>query len=289
VKAEDAWQRHRQWSAAADESKKSLDQWRSRNLGVIVVGAVFGALAAQDSWFPATVTTTFGALGAAALAVAAVIQARLLGAGRVQEWVGARAASESLKSIVFQYQAGVAPFASADRESQLAAKVRDVQDRAKLLNQLMFTAKPDGRAMPTVSGIADYVVHRAQHQATWHARKVQDHQDRAKRWRAAELTATVVAAILAVVGGSLHGPDLSAWVAVATTVGAAFAAHLASSQHERIAASYASAADELQFLIDGFDAGTATPDDCASFVVDVERALATQNDGWVSLISSASR
>jgi hypothetical protein len=214
---EDAWRRHRRWSRVADETSRSLERWRTRNLTLIVVGAVLGALAAQAGRFSAGATTAFGAVGAAALALAGVVQSRMLGADRLRTWVEARAASESLKSAVYQYLARVAPFAGADR--------------------------------------------------------------------GAELAATGAAAVLAAVGGALHGPDLSAWVAVATTVGAAVAAHLASAQHDRIASSYAATADELERLLAAFDSGSATGEAAAEFVADTERVLAGQNQGWASLIS----
>lgn len=282
---EDAWRRHRRWSRVADETRHSLDRWRTWNLALIVVGAVFGALAAQSGRFSAGVTTTFGALGAAALALAGVVQSRVLGADRVRTWVEARAASESLKSAVYQYLARVAPFAGADRDAELAARVAAVQERARSLLRLAMAVDPDDRPVPTVAGIADYVSDRAQDQASWHASRVRRHERLARRWRGAELAATAAAAVLAAVGGVLHGPDLSAWVAVATTVGAAVAAHLASAQHDRIAASYAATADELERLLASFDAGSASDQAAAEFVADTERVLAGQNQGWASLIS----
>jgi len=281
---EDAWRRHRRWSRVADGTRRSLDRWRTWNLALIVVGAVFGALAAQAGRFSAGVTTTFGALGAAALALAGIVQSRMLGADRLRTWVEARAASESLKSAVYQYLARVAPFAGADRDAELAARVAAVQQRARSLLRLAMAVDPDDRPVPTVAGIADYVSDRAQDQASWHASRVRKHERLARRWRGAELTATAAAAVLSAVGGALHG-DLSAWVAVATTVGAAVAAHLASAQHDRIAASYAATADELERLLASFDAGSASDEAAAEFVADTERVLAGQNQGWASLIS----
>jgi hypothetical protein len=282
---EDAWQRHRRWSRVADETREYLDRWRTRNLALIIAGAVLGALAAQDQWFSRSVTVTLGVLGTAALALAGFVQTRMLGADRVRTWTETRAASESLKAAVYQYLAGVAPFAGPDRDSRLADVVDAVQDRASSHLQLAMTTEPVAKPLPTVSGIAEYVTERAEEQAAWHADRVRRHERLGRRWRTAELCATAVAAVLAAVGGVLHGPDLSAWVAVATTVGAALAAHLASTQHDRIAARYASTADELQRLRLRLGGGVPSPEAAAQFVADVERVLAGQNQGWASLIS----
>ena len=77
--------------------------------------------------------------------------------------------------------------------------------------------------------------------------------------------------------------------AAATTIAAAFGTHLAARQHQRIAASYAATADQLERLIVGVDVKTASADRQAQFVADVERVLAAQNEGWVDLLSTATK
>jgi conflict system pore-forming effector with SLATT domain len=64
-----------------------------------------------------------------------------------------------------------------------------------------------------------------------------------------------------------------------------FGAHLAATQHQRIAATYAATADQLERLIAGIDPATATPRQQAQLVADVERVLAAQNQGWTDLLS----
>jgi hypothetical protein len=63
------------------------------------------------------------------------------------------------------------------------------------------------------------------------------------------------------------------------------AAHIASEQHDRIAAGYASTTEELQRLIRDFRRAGQTPEAAARFVAAVERVLAAQNQSWSSLIS----
>ena len=111
----------------------------------------------------------------------------------------------------------------------------------------------------------------------------------ARKLRFFQLGATVAGAVLAAVAAAVPGAHLAAWTAAATTIAAAFATHIAATQHQQIAASYAANADQLQRLIDGVNPKTATADQQAQFVADVERVLAVQNDGWVDLLGTATK
>ena len=113
-----------------------------------------------------------------------------------------------------------------------------------------------------------------------------DHLRKARTLRLAQLAATGVGVVLAAVAGALPGSHLAVWTAAATTIAAAIGTHLAAGQHQRIAASYASTADQLERLIAEVDPVGAGPDRRARFVADVERVLAAQNSGWTDLFSA---
>jgi Flp pilus assembly protein TadB len=233
-------------------------------------------------------TVVLGAVGTAALAAAGTIQARLLTADRIRARVGTRAASEALKGIVYQYLARVEPFSGSDRNANPADKVSEVERLAADHASLVAGAAPGARAVPHVNGVADYLRKRAEDQRNWHEQRTAKHKAQARHWRTAELIATGAAAVLAAVGGVWHGPNLSAWVAVATTAGAAFAAHLASQQHDRVADSYARTVLSLNDAIRRFAAESATKEEAAEFVANVEQVLAAHNDAWVGLFSAKS-
>lgn len=283
---EDVWRAHRQWSAVAVRAGGSLGRWRSVNLGLILLGSVLAALATQAGWLSRPASITLGAVSAAALAVAGVVQARLLSAERVRSRLGARAASEALKALTYRYLASVRPFSGRDAESLLSQAVAQVEELAGDDAVLVVGVDADDHPLPAVRNVADYVRQRAVAQRDWHARGAATHRTRAQRWRLAELGATGLAAVLAAVGGAVPGSDLSAWVAVATTLAAAFAAHLATEQHERIAASYAKTVLTLNRLVRDFDPAVADEDQAAQFVTSVESVLATQNDAWVALVAA---
>ena len=281
----EAWRLHRRWSVVAAKTADDLSRWRSINLALVLLGALLGALAAQSQWFSKTVTIVLGGTAAGALAIAGIIQAKMLTADQIHARVGTRAGSEAFKGIVFQYLAGVAPFAGADRAAALAKKVSDAEGLAADCASLVAGSEPDAKEIPAVQGVADYVKKRAEEQRDWHDSRTAKHKARARNWRRAELISTGAAAALAAVGGVWHGPNLSAWVAVATTAGTAFAAHLASQQHDRIADAYARTVLTLSAALRSFDAARTTEEEAADFVAKVEQILAAQNETWVSLFS----
>ena len=115
--------------------------------------------------------------------------------------------------------------------------------------------------------------------------KSAEHARKAQTLRNWQLAATAAGVVLAAIGGALPHSHLATWTAAATTIAAAFAAHLAATQHQRIAASYAVTADQLEQLIAGVDPAAAGPNRQAQIVTDIERVLAAQNNGWTDLLS----
>jgi len=279
------WRSQRQWSLAADNARASLDRFRRWNLALLIIGALAGAFAAQ-TWLNAGVATVFAGVAAVALAIAGVIQANGLNANQTTRWTQARAASETLKAEIYRYLAGVAPYAGDDRAKTLSAQLAAVQTRvpASLL-VAQQTKSDDTKSPPQIHGFQDYVTARAEQQARWHKTRSAEHNGQARQLRICQIVITGFGAVLSAVAGVQPSWQLSAWTAAVTTIAAAVGTHLAATQHQRIAAAYASTADQLERLIVSIDPTAATPDQQAQFVAQVERVLAGQNDGWTDLIS----
>jgi hypothetical protein len=205
----------------------------------------------------------------------------------MSRWTGARAASEALKAETYRYLAKVKPYDNSDRSERLNAQLDVIQSRVRdlLADQALVT--PDNRSLPQVRTFGDYLTKRAQQQADWHRNKVVEHANSARRLRLCQLIATVIGVILASIGGILPELHLASWTAAATTIAAAITAHLAATQHQRIAASYAATADQLDRLISAIDPATADADSQAHFVAGVEQVLAAQNNGWVDQFSAS--
>ncbi len=278
------WSRHRQWSLAAEAAQSRLNQWRQRTLALLVAGALAGAFAAQ-TWLSSGFVSAAAAVSAVLLALAAWVQRTALTSDETVRWTGARAASEALKAEAYRYLTRVQPYDGADRSDRLGAQLDAIQTRGQKLLVDQQLVPPDNRPLPGVSTFGGYLTARAQQQATWHRDKIGEHLRKARTLRLWQLAATGAGVVLAAVAGVLPGSHLAAWTAAATTIAAAIGAHLAAGQHQRIAASYASTADQLDRLIAEVDPVGAGPDRQAQFVADVERVLAAQNSGWTDLFN----
>ena len=282
------WRYHRQWSAAAGKAQKDLNGWRLANLALLVLGAITAAVAAQ-TWLASAGLALFAAVSAGFLAVAGVIQSWALTPDKGSRWTRARAASEALKAETYRYLTGVQPYAGVSRTEQLQAQLDVVQDRARELGVDQQLAAFDGKPLPEISTFRDYVDERARGQAAWHKERIGEHERKARRLYAWQLAATAAGTVLAALGGVVPGWHLTAWTAAATTIAAAFATHIAAAQHQRIAASYAVTADQLDRLIAPVDPDTTSSERQTQFVADVERILATQNEGWTDLLSPSAK
>ena len=168
----------------------------------------------------------------------------------------------------------------------LLAQLDLVQARAEAQLVDQQTRSADDPPVPSLRTFEEYVTERAQDQANWHRMKSAEHRRQARTLRIWQLVATGIGVILSAVAGFVPSWRLSTWTAAATTIAAAVGAHLAATQHQRIAATYATTADQLERLIAGIDPDTATPEQQAQFVADVERILLAQNEGWIDLIST---
>jgi SMODS and SLOG-associating 2TM effector domain 1 len=163
---------------------------------------------------------------------------------------GARAASETLKAEVYRYRAGVAPYDAAHRDRTLSAQLAAIQNKAAALALDLQQTRADDRVLPEVSDFP--VICRAACPTAGRLApsKIAGHVQAAKPIRFAELAATAVAALLGAIAAALDTEGLAIWIGVATTIGAAFAAHQSATQRDRIAAGYAATADRLDLLIE---------------------------------------
>ena len=279
------WRRHQQWSHAANVARARLDRWRLSNLLLLVLGALAGAMAAQ-TWLRSGTATGFAIVAAAALALAGFIQAKTLNAAQTTRWTRARAASEALKAEVYRYIIRVAPYAGVDRAQALLAQLDLVQARAQAQLVDQQTRSADDQPAPSVRTFEEYLTERAQDQANWHRMKSAEHRRQARTLRIWQLVATSFGVILSAIAGFVPSWRLSTWTAAATTIAAALGAHLAATQHQRIATTYATTTDQLERLIADIDPDVATPEQQAQFAAAVERILVAQNEGWIDLIST---
>lgn len=222
---EQVWARHLRYNRIAGRSRARLDASRRANLVLLGLGALFGAIAAQDG-MPDSLKAVAGGLASLVLLLAGSIQRRALSGALARRWTTARAASEAAKADVFRYLAGTAPYDQADRDDRLADASEQIADDARTLDEVLVDIAPQGPRLPAVHDLSSYTTVRAVEQADWHAGKIHEHRRTAARLRLIELAATLAAALITAIGAITGVGDLGLWVGVATTIGAAVAAHI---------------------------------------------------------------
>ncbi|MFE7405758.1 DUF4231 domain-containing protein [Isoptericola sp. NPDC057559] len=284
MSVDQVWEHQLRWSSVAESLQARLQRARIANLCLIVLGSLT-AVVVTTGGLSAVLARWVGGLSAVALATAAFVQAQFLTNARVRERLNARAAAESLKSLVYRYLAGASPFAGEDRDKELARRARAITDRTDTDELLLAGTGAGGSPLPAISSLADYATDRARGQRDWHVRRAVQHHASGRRWRTVQLAATLAAGVLAAVAGAVDGLQLSAWVGALATVAAAVAAHVAGEQHERIAGSYARTARSLDLLLAGYDP-TQQPARRGGFVSKVEGVIARQTEAWVELLES---
>jgi len=283
------WQQQSVWSQTANRLKQNIERTRAIALGLTIAGAALATLATQ-------VTTLSSAAGkglalAAALAIALVpLLRRRIGPDVVRDWTRIRSVSEALKSEVYTFLAGVAPYRGADHQQLLQDRVDALMQDADDLIQhtLCVTAVP--RQLPDLRDVDSYVRERVTRQIDDYYRPRAATLERQLTWlRRAEFGLTVVGIALGAAAATLQVAQAAAWVAVVTTVTAALTAHAAASRLEFQMVEFLRTAAELTRLRrqrDRYGQKGAAGDD--EFVQRCEHVISVENEAWMAKLTSAS-
>ena len=167
-----AWHAQGCWSQVANTAGERIHRWRWRNLALLGVGALMGALAAQDHWIAAAIRSVLAIIGAAVLALAGVLQRAYLGPEQVRRHTATRAASEVLKAEIYRYLVGVPPYDGDAADAALVHAANRVDDDAAEFLAAKSSVTVEDRPLPVVSGIRDYVRDRAAAQRDWHKDRI---------------------------------------------------------------------------------------------------------------------
>ena len=278
------WDRQSVWSQAANGLKGRLGRYRATALWLAVAAAVLTTLASQVATLSSVVGKALALAAALAVGLVPVVRARL-GGQAVEEWTRARSVSEALKSDLYTFLAGVAPFRGPDRESVLAARTDDVLSDAERDELLRHTAgvAPARRELPPVSDVATYAQARLVPQIGWYRMQAGQLRRRLDWARRAEAALSVVGVVFAVLAATLEVAAASAWVAVVTTVTAAVTAHVAASRWEYQLVEYERTAGELERLrASRVDASPTDPAADDRFVERCEQVVSAQNEAWMA-------
>ena len=218
------------------------------------------------------------------------------------KWIMLRAGAESLKREIYRYraQAGIySDEATADksREEKLADKLTKIRRQVMKTSVSEGSLKPyDGPIPPTMYGAAgqddglsfisssQYIDIRLGDQRDYYAGKTGDLE---KKLRFLQLLTVVIGGL----GTLLAAIGFELWVAVTTTLAAAFVTYLEYNQTEKTLVIYNQVATDLRNVLTWWAALSANeqdePANHSLLVQQTEQALEAENSGWVQNMTEA--
>lgn len=280
-----AWEAQSVWSQTADQLKRSLLWARTAALSLIIVAACAGALVA-----PAAARISSGAgvglawLAAASAGSLAVVQ-KLASRGQVQGWARARSVSEALKTEVYIFLAGVAPYRGADKLIRFTENVKAVLEKADDLKDKAIGIAPKTRSLPPVNNVESYIAERVEAQIRdYYGPKSRETASRARQFRAAGIAVALIAALLSATASVPKWQAVAAWLPVITTIAAVVTAEAAFHRYEALALEYARTEQQLKdLLIDrSIDENASSAAAGDEFVHSAELVISIQNEAWMA-------
>jgi hypothetical protein len=276
-----AWDQQSIWSKAADRLRQNL-HWSRITALVLTAAAAVLVTAVAQTHLPhgAKSVLTWATFTCASLAA---LSQMLIRPERVHQRMRTRSVSESLKSAVYMYLAGVAPYRGADRDSFFKKNVDAVLRNAGDLYDRIIKVDATPRSLPAVHDVDSYITARVQGQIRQYYRpKSVAMRRNAQFFRVTEVALAVLAAGLSAAAG-LNFTDWAVWLPVITTISAAIAAEAAFQRYSVLAVEYARTTAELERLLR--DRRTMTMHDAKAddeFVADAERVISQQNEAWMA-------
>jgi hypothetical protein len=295
---EEAWNEHVGWSKAANRLKARRTKSRSLVLYLTVVGAALQTLAGTVPW--ATVRVTAGIAGTIALAVVPILAGYFLKPEETRKWLRARSISEGIKSEVYTFCAGGAPYDGEAAPALLTAKYREIRDWGKDMVRERAIVGAQAAKAPGKLTTDEYLARRIHQQIEdYYLKKGEENAAMAERFRFAEVVLAALAAVLSAVATFVAndrshtvyvGFQLGPWVAVLTTIGGSIAAYAAASRYDFQATTFYATAAQLKDLArDWSDSGATQPSQAwSTFVRRCEEVISAENRGWMAKLEPQS-
>ncbi|MEU1204874.1 DUF4231 domain-containing protein [Nocardia sp. NPDC005825] len=274
------WADRLRWSRAAGRLKRRLDRARIIAFAASTIGALCTTATASVLHSGGAARTGVAAVGAACLALAAFVGIHYLTPDAVRAWTRARATSEAVKRLIFEFRAGAQSSADALRHG-----VTDIVTAAADLLPVVGTGDDTTPAAPPPSMTPEtYVRQRVQGQIGDYYQPMAGRYTRsAARWRWFAMTLGVATALVATATAVTPGTGptaLAPWVAVLTTATANVAAYQTARRYDYLAMTYLATAQRLRGLADDWAAGALS--DWPLFVSTCESVIATENTAWMA-------
>jgi hypothetical protein len=284
------------WSATAGSLRSSIELARRTVLWLAVLGAILATLAAQIAGVSeiekiktshathSGLALALGFIGAAALAVVAVIRQWKLGHDRTQAWVLCRAGSESFKREIYRFRTGTGPYAAGNANVELLNRRDEILDKLKPYQTYVIDSQPSTTVPGSLNaaGYLDERISGPKGNVKFFNDRSSQYAIRLRLLHAAQFWLTVLGALLgaAVTVAGTQSQRYGAWVAVITTISAALAAHALAQRYEQLTISYRAAAQSLESAVERWKAAGAS--NLNDLVEACENILLAENQGWIA-------
>lgn len=284
---QEAWDEHVAWSKAATRLKSRRTNARAIVLYLTIAGAALQTLAGTVR----SLSMPAGIAGTVALSIVPIIAGYFLKPEATRKWLRARSISEGIKSEVYTYDAGGAPYDGTNAAAKLTAKYREIRDLGKdfITERAAIALSATSAPGPLTSD--QYLALRIDQQVVeYYAKKAKEYLEKAEKFRSIEVALALLAAILSAVAtylSSHHAGDgiqLGPWVAVLTTIGGSIAAYAAAERYDVQATTFFATSAQLQDLArDWRNSGATAPSpEWSTFVRRCEEVISAENRAWMA-------
>jgi hypothetical protein len=275
------WSEQRVWSRAADRAKAEVGRYRVLGLFLVVLASVLGTSATLVGGLSDPLGRGLAFIAGLSLGLIPLAR-RPLDVPTYERWSRMRSVSEALKTEIYTYLAGVAPYREADRTTRLLDRSTDVVRRGDDLLGWLRPSDRRPRELPPVTDVETYLAERVGRQVTeYYLPRGRGMAVRARnvRWIQAGLS------VLAVTLGVVAAADTTAaapWIGVIGTVSGAVIAHSAAGRYGFLQLEYFRTAAQLSRIVDRYrhaSESRAAVDDWV--VAECEQIISFQNEAWM--------
>lgn len=278
------WRQHASWARTATKLRARRAWWRTVVLVLIFGGVGLQTLAVA---LESTARRCVGACGVFALLAVAVLSRKFLRPDEARKWQRSRCVSEGIKSEIYAYRAGAAPYVGEQALEQLRTKVGNIVDWARDMAGEVDVS-PMSQPLPPPLNDELYLHRRVDRQIERYYEYATDSSRRALLFHWIQIVLVVITAALGAAATIFSAREavLGAWIAVLTTMVGGVAAYAAGSRYELRATTALAAVHELQDLVDGWRAsGKSAPSpEWSEFVRACEEVISADSRSWMAKV-----
>lgn len=278
------WNQHAIWAGLTMKLRARRTCWRTVVLFLTIGGAALHTLAVALE--NTGLKHCLGAIAVGALLAVAALSGRFLTPGETRKWLRSRSVSEGIKSEIYAYLAGAAPYVGEHALEKLRTKVGSIVDWAKDLVpdiDIGAVAKP----LPPPLDATSYLHRRVGRQIDRYRQRAKSSGRRAQWFHWLQILLLLLTALLGAVATLSDPVWFGSWIAVLTTIVGGVTAHAAGSRHELQAATALATVTELQDLVQRWLAcGKHAPStEWSEFVRACEEVISAESRCWMAKIT----